>query len=727
MLKETYDIGGMHCAACAAAIERVTKKLDGVRSSNVNLVMNRLIIEYDETKVSDEKIIQKIEKAGFTATHHLGADAPMPPAQPRAGLRRRIILLLLAFVDFLLAMSPTFGLNIPTLPLILSEWVITSVALILGKSFFTNGYRALFHANPNMDTLVALSASASYIYSCTIMVCQSFGMALSHPLYFESAAMVIALVSLGKYLETRSSDKTKDALTGLRALAPDTALRIKNGETQHIKVSEIQIGDHIKIQTGMSAPIDGTVIEGTGFMNESMMTGESRPVCKSVGDTVLGATIALDGALIIRAEKVGSDTVFAKIIKFVEDAQGQKAPIARYVDKISRIFVPAVLSIATIAAAAWLFSGSTLAFALNIFTSVLIIACPCALGLATPTAIIVGTGLAATHGILIRSGAALENTHHIQTVVFDKTGTLTQGNPDVTDILADDVQQCLQYAASLEANISHPIAHAITQYAEKQHIMPTPIADFHAIKGKGVSASTPSGNRMLLGNAQLMAEHNIDISKHSHELDKLRAAAKTPVCLAVDQTMIGVIAIADPIKSDASNAIATLHQLGIQTVMLTGDDPVTAKAIADQIGIQKVHADVLPTQKAEIIQSIQQKHKVMMVGDGINDAPALTQADIGCAIGNGSDIAIDSAQIILLNQNLTDVPWAIRLSRKTMTKIKQNLFWAFIYNTLSIPVAAGLLYPAFGILLVPMICAAAMCMSSLFVVTNALSLKRFKS
>ncbi len=558
------------------------------------------------------------------------------------------------------------------------------------------------------------------------MLLQCFDMALSHPLYFESAAMVVALVSLGKYLEARSSNKTKDALTGLRALSPDTALRIQNGETQQIKVSEIQIGDLIKIQTGMSAPVDGTVIEGSGFMNESMMTGESKPVKKSAGDTVLGATIAIDGAITIRADKIGSDTVFAKIIKFVEDAQGQKAPIARYVDQVSRIFVPAVLFIATIAAAAWLLSGSTLAFALNIFTSVLIIACPCALGLATPTAIIVGTGLAATHGILIRSGAALENTHHIQTVVFDKTGTLTQGNADVTDIVADDAKKCIQYAASLEANISHPIAHAITQYAEKQHIDPIPISDFHAIKGKGGSASSASGNHILLGNAKLMAEHNIDISKLNHELEQMRADAKTPVCLAVDQTLIGVIAIADPIKSDSSKAVSMLHQLGIHTVMLTGDDPVTAKTIADQIGIHDVHAGILPTQKAEIIQSIQQKHKVMVVGDGINDAPALTQADIGCAIGNGSDIAIDSAQIILMNPNLTDVPWAIRLSRKTMAKIKQNLFWAFIYNTLSIPIAAGLLYPAFGILLVPMICAAAMCMSSLFVVTNALSLKRFK-
>lgn len=726
MLKETYDIGGMHCAACAAAIERVTKKLDGVRSSNVNLVMNRLIIEYDDTKVSDEQIIQKIEKAGFTATHHLATNTETHPAQPHADLRQRIILLLLAFVDFLLAMSPTFGLKIPTIPLIFSEWTITTAALFIGKSFFTNGYRALFHANPNMDTLVALSASASYLYSCTIMLLQCFDMALSHPLYFESAAMVVALVSLGKYLEARSSNKTKDALTGLRALSPDTALRIQNGETQQIKVSEIQIGDLIKIQTGMSAPVDGTVIEGSGFMNESMMTGESKPVKKSAGDTVLGATIAIDGAITIRADKIGSDTVFAKIIKFVEDAQGQKAPIARYVDQVSRIFVPAVLFIATIAAAAWLLSGSTLAFALNIFTSVLIIACPCALGLATPTAIIVGTGLAATHGILIRSGAALENTHLIHTVVFDKTGTLTQGNADVTDIVADDAKKCIQYAASLEANISHPIAHAITQYAEKQHIDPIPISDFHAIKGKGVSASSASGNHILLGNAKLMAEHNIDISKLNHELEQMRADAKTPVCLAVDQTLIGVIAIADPIKSDSSKAVSMLHQLGIHTVMLTGDDPVTAKTIADQIGIHDVHAGILPTQKAEIIQSIQQKHKVMMVGDGINDAPALTQADIGCAIGNGSDIAIDSAQIILMNPNLTDVPWAIRLSRKTMAKIKQNLFWAFIYNTLSIPIAAGLLYPAFGILLVPMICAAAMCMSSLFVVTNALSLKRFK-
>ncbi|MBQ1926492.1 MAG: heavy metal translocating P-type ATPase, partial [Proteobacteria bacterium] len=480
----------------------------------------------------------------------------------------------------------------------------------------------------------------------------------------------------------------------------------------------------------MSAPVDGIVTEGSGHVNEAMLTGECLPVQKKVGDVVIAGSVVSDGALYVRAEKVGGDTMFSRIVQYVEDAQSEKAPIARLADRVAGVFVPAVICIALLAGIIWLCCGQTLAFALNIFTSVLVIACPCAMGLATPTAIIVGTGLGATHGILIRSAAALEMTHAIRTVVFDKTGTLTEGMPAVTDVIpAEDMggAHVVSLAAGLEINTSHPLAGAVCRYAEVHQFELPQVHEYRDVPGMGVSGTTAEGASILVGSVALMADSQVDISLMQREIERLSDEAKTVVCVAENGRLIGILGIADALRSDAAEAVHALQTMGIRTVMITGDASRVASVIARQAGLDDFRAGVLPTQKADMICAFQKDgDRVMMVGDGINDAPALARADIGCAVGSGSDIAVDSAQIILLGNHLVDVPRAIRLSRQTMKKIKQNLFWAFCYNSLGIPVAAGVFYPAFGWLLVPMVCAAAMCLSSLFVVTNALSLRKYK-
>ncbi|MBQ4360546.1 MAG: heavy metal translocating P-type ATPase, partial [Proteobacteria bacterium] len=470
-----------------------------------------------------------------------------------------------------------------------------------------------------------------------------------------------------------------------------------------------------------------SVTEGSGHMNESMLTGESTPIKKNIGDPIIGGSIVTDGAIYLKTEKIGNDTMFAQIVKYVEDAQGQKAPIARTVDKVAGIFVPAVLGIAIVAAVIWFVCGQTLPFVLNIFTSVLVIACPCAMGLATPTAIIVGTGMGASHGILFKSAEALEMTHHIQTVVFDKTGTLTEGTPKVTDIIGNHPNDIISMASSLEIHSSHPIAKAICKHAEDLNLTPIQIHDYHSIDGKGISAQNESNASIVIGSTSLMKDYQIDISSFEKDIMRLQSEGKTVVCVAQNKEISGIIAIADDIRSDAQEAIQKLKTLHIQAMMLTGDQENVAKTICDKAGLDDFKAGILPTQKADAIKDLQKdNHTIMMVGDGINDAPALTQADIGCAIGSGSDIAIEYAQIILIKNRILDVVRAIQLSRQTMRKIKQNLFWAFCYNTLGIPIAAGVFYPAFGLLLVPMVCAIAMCLSSIFVVTNALSLKRHR-
>ncbi len=723
MTNETYDIEGMHCSACAQSVERVTRKIPGVSRASVNLIMNRLTIVYDETRTGPDEIIGRIGKAGFGARLHEGDDASdAVPEKSRIPLRL-LAMLVLALITFLLSLPAIASYA----PLFCRIIVIgsTVTVLVLGRHFFTGGFRALFRGQPNMDSLVALSASVSFIYSIVITVMQALGAANGQPVYFESAVMVLALVSLGKHLEASSTRKTRSLLDKLKALTPDTALIADGDNLRTVSIKDVRVGDILRVQTGMSVPVDGTIISGQGHLNESMITGESLPVGKNAGDSVIGGSVLVDGSLTIEAKSVGQDTIFAHIIQYVEEAQGRKAPIARAADKVAGIFVPAVLAVAVISAVIWAFCGQTAAFVLNIFTSVLVIACPCALGLATPTAIIVGTGLGATRGILIRSGEALETCHKIERVVFDKTGTLTRGTPSVTDILGDP-RAVLSVACALESHSSHPFANAICQEAGAQNIAPKAIRDYQSLDGRGLSGQTADG-AVLVGSRRLMEENQIDTSSWDAECSRLQNAGKTVVFVAESASILGIIAIADVLRDDAPATIRELANLGIPSIMLTGDHEAVAAAICQTAAIDSYRAGILPSQKADEIRALQgDGHTVMMVGDGINDAPALTCADIGCAIASGSDIAIESAQIILLRNRLADVVSAIRLSRLTMRKIRQNLFWAFIYNIIGIPIAAGVLYPAFGILLTPMYCAAAMCMSSIFVVTNALWLRNAK-
>ncbi len=741
MIEERYDIGGMHCSACSSAVERVTRKLPGVERSEVNLPMNRLTIVYDESQTNQDVIVKKVEKAGFSAVLH--TDSPQlvavsdPSQQGREEKYSLIASVIFAGALLVISMGQMLFPQMP-MPAIISmeshpvnfaliQLLLTIPVLVLGKKFFFGGFGSLLHGNPNMDTLVALSATASLLYSIVMTFLISDNAHYAHSLYYESAAVVVALVSVGKYMEGRNKEKTKDAIQKLMELTPDTAILVDENGQWEVPVEKVQVGDTILVRPGEKIPLDGTVIDGTGSVNEAMLTGESLPVSKTTGSTVIGGSLSVDGALYVAVTHTGKDTALSKIIQFVEDAQGKKAPISKLADEISGIFVPVVMVIATIAAVVWMAIGAEFSFALKIFTSVLVIACPCALGLATPTAIIVGTGMGAGRGILIRNGDALETTHKVTVAIFDKTGTITQGKPKVTDLVGEDVKHLLTQSTSLEMMSDHPLSKAIAQRAKEEAVEPQPIQNFTNYTGRGLSAQVGENIAVLVGNPLLMEENGVDFTPYKEKIEQLQSQGKTVVLVAEAGVALGLIAIADTIRADATETIRTLAHMGIQTVMLTGDNVAAAEYIGQQAGVTQVIAQVLPTQKAEVVQRYQAEgNVVMMVGDGINDAPALTQADIGCAIGGGSDIAIDSAQIVLMGQHLTDVCRAIRLSRLTIRNIRQNLFWAFCYNTLGIPVAAGLLYPTFGLLLSPMIGGLAMSFSSLFVVGNALRLKTKK-
>lgn len=743
MKKETYDIGGMHCAACSAAVERVTKKLPGVARSEVNLPLNRLTIEYDASRCSRRDIIDKIEKAGFTAAPHTGEKPKAAPTDEDKALRNRrnslIASICFAAVLAVLSMGHMYFPDMPLPRLIspdthptgfaLAQLVLCVPVLILGKRFFTGGFGSLFHANPNMDTLVALSATASFLYSLVTTFYISDNPSLTGGLYYESASMVVALVSVGKYLEEKNKKKTSDAITGLIKLTPDTAVVIDENGQREVPVSSLRTGSLVLVRPGESIPLDGIVESGTSSVDESMLTGESMPAAKSAGSEVIGGSINAEGALRVRVTRVGEDTTLAKIIRFVEDAQGRKAPISRIADKVSGIFVPVVMSAALAAGIIWLIAGKEFSFALRIFTSVLVIACPCALGLATPTAIIVGTGLGARHGILVRSGEALETAHKTTVAVFDKTGTVTEGRPSVTEIVSDDSEEFMKYAYALESLSAHPLAKAVCEAAADRGLpAPEPVRDFENLSGKGLSACDGAGRRILVGSAAFLTENGADIGgAYLSRMRELASEGKTPVFASLDGRTLGFAAVADTIKPDAAGSIKALRDMGIKTVLLTGDSREAAEYIGSQAGFDEVVSQVLPTEKAEAVEKRRAAGEtVMMVGDGINDAPALSSADIGCALGSGSDIAIDSAGIILMRTGLSGVVSAVTLSRLTIRNIKQNLFWAFCYNILGIPLAAGVLYPSFGVLLSPTIGALAMSLSSLFVVTNALRLRNKK-
>jgi len=753
MREEKYEIGGMHCAACSSAVERVTKKLPGVERSEVNLPMNRLTIVYDETQCTPEMIIAKIEKAGFTArlkedtagkqASGTGVTEADTETEKQLQREKRSLIASVVFAGLLLVVSMGHMLikEFP-LPDIISpdthpvnfalvQLLLAIPVLFLGKKFFVGGFGSLIHRNPNMDTLVAVSATASFLYSLVMTFLITDHPHLVHNLYYESAAVVVALVSVGKYMETSNKEKTKEAITRLMALAPENAILVDENGQWEVPLSMIKPGDTVLVKPGARVPLDGVVKSGSGSVNEAMLTGESLPVEKQEGSEVIGGSVSVDGALLVEVTRTGEDTTLAKIIRFVEDAQGRKAPIAKIADKVAGVFVPVVMAIALAAGAFWMAFGPALgvegdmfSFALKIFTSVLVIACPCALGLATPTAIIVGTGLGASKGILIRSGEALEQTHQVQVVILDKTGTVTEGKPVVTDLIAMDEEELLRTAYLLENLSEHPLAKAVCDAAKERGVCESSVTEFQNISGRGLMATDEDGRKLLAGNAALLEENDVTVEAFRAEAEQLQAQGKTLVYVARDEQALGIIGIADTIKTDAKAAIAELKLLGIKTVLLTGDNRAAAEFIGEQAGVDEVIAEVLPTQKAQVVQEYQAKGNcVMMVGDGINDAPALVQADVGCAIGNGSDIAIDSAKIVLMKSELMDTVRAIRLSRITIRNIKQNLFWAFCYNVLGIPVAAGVLYPAFGLLLSPMIGGLAMSLSSLFVVTNALRLK----
>lgn len=728
MKKEIYDISGMHCAACSGAVQRVVSRLSGVSECEVNLMTEKMTVKYDEKTVGFEDFKRVIEKAGFGISEVKEAkeektDNPLP----------LIFALIFAAILLYVSMGQMFFEKLPVPPFAditgnplgfaITQIVLCVPVMIIGAKFFTNGFSSLFRGNPNMDTLVAIGATCSFIYSLVI----TFGITKNphgvHELYFESVAVVIALVMLGKHFEQRAKSKTADAIKKLAALTPDISHLCKGEEIIDTPTKFIKKDDILLIKAGERIPADGIVISGTTSADESMLTGESIPVEKAEGDTVTGGSLNLNGSVKIRVTNVGKDTTLSKIVEFVYNAQNKKAPISKLADKVAGIFVPTVISIALISAVIWFIVEKDLNFAVKIFTSVLVIACPCALGLATPTAVMVGTGLGATKGILIKNGEALEITYKTKVAVFDKTGTLTVGRPSLTDMISTDEDKMIKLAAAAESVSSHPIATAILEYAKEKGIIYPQPQDSINVAGKGVCC-TIDGAKVFVGTAALMEENGISAARYLEDAATLSEQGKTVMFVVEGTQILGVIAVADQIKDTAKDAVCALKKMGVKTVLLSGDNKKSAEHIGEMLGIDEIYSQVLPEQKAEVIYKLKEKYScVMMCGDGINDAVALAAADVGCAVGSGSDIAIDSADIVLIKDDPMDVARAINLSHKTMTAIKQNLFWAFCYNVICIPIAAGALYPFFGILLSPMIAGLAMSLSSVCVVSNSLRLK----
>lgn len=738
MKEERYNISGMSCAACSASVQRVVSKLDGVVSCEVNLVTEKMTVVYDETKTGPADFTKSVERAGFGISPETAEkkEKPEKTTKEKSDLPTLIVSSVLSAILLYVSMGQMLVKNLPVpffmnmnsdpAGFALTQLLLCIPVIYMGKKFFTTGIPLLLRGNPNMDSLVAIGAGASFIYSVVMTYSIPYYHHAVHNLYYESVAVVITLVALGKHLELRSQKKTASAIKKLMELSPDTATVLRDGREITVSTQDVKVGETLVIKPGDKIPLDGTVTEGLSSADESMLTGESIPVEKSAGSAVIGGSINLNGAIYVKVTKVGEDTALAKIIKFVEDAQNKKAPISKTADKVAGIFVPAVIIIAFLAAAAWLISGKEISFVLKVFTGVLVIACPCALGLATPTAIMVGTGLGAANGILIRNGEILEITHKVKAVIFDKTGTVTVGKTTVTDICSDDENMLLYYAASAESASNHPLAKAVTEYASDKGIDIQRPESFENISGKGLKCSL-DGKMILLGNAAFLKEGGIDISSYEESGQKLASEGKSLIYVAANNKVLGLIAVADSVRETSAAAIARLKKLGIHTVILSGDNKACADYIGNLVGADEVYSEVLPEQKAEIVTQIRKKYgTVMMVGDGINDAPALSEADIGCAIGSGSDIAIEAADIVLMKSDPTDVARAIRLSRLTITNIKENLFWAFCYNTVCIPIAAGVLYLFGGPLLNPMLAGLAMSLSSVFVVSNALRLRSKK-
>ena len=744
--KRILQIEGMTCAACAKRIEKVTSKLDGVLESSVNYATEKLSISFEPSKVRVSDIKQAIEKAGYKAIEEettVDNDKERKEKEINVLWKKFVISTVFTVPLLVITMGHMFGeplgFKLPAIidPMVnplyfgLIQLLLVLPVLFAGNKFFTVGFSSLISRSPNMDSLIAMGTSAAFLYGI-FAIFQIYGgnIDYAYDLYFEAAGVIITLILLGKYLEAVTKGKTSEAIKKLMGLAPKTAIIIRNGKEVEMAIEEVEVGDIIVVRPGEKMPVDGEVIDGMTSVDESMLTGESMPVEKNIGDAIIGASINKNGLIKYKATRVGKDTALAQIIKLVEDAQGSKAPIAKMADIISGYFVPVVIGIAIAAALAWyFFAGETGVFSLTIFISVLVIACPCALGLATPTAIMVGTGKGAEYGVLIKSGVALETTHKIKTIIFDKTGTITEGKPKVTDVVVTSEiteEYLLQLAASAEKGSEHPLGEAIVKDAEERGIEFKKLNYFKAIPGHGIEVEM-DGKNILLGNRKLMVESEIPLKDLEVTSDRLAGEGKTPMYVAINGQMAGIIAVADTVKDNSKKAIEQLHKMGIEVAMITGDNRRTAEAIAKQVGIDRVLAEVLPEDKANEVKKIQAEgREVAMVGDGINDAPALAQADIGIAIGSGTDVAMESADIVLMRSDLMDVPTAIQLSKKTISNIKQNLFWAFGYNTLGIPIAMGVLYLFGGPLLNPIIAAAAMSLSSVSVLLNALRLKGFK-
>ncbi|MBA5851023.1 cadmium-translocating P-type ATPase [Clostridium sp. cel8] len=733
----------MTCAACARAVEKAALKVDGVSEANVNFATENLKINFDPDKVKISDVKKSIEKSGYKAFEESekGANDAKRKEKEIQGLKNRFIFSAIFSVPLLIvAMGPMItdkmGIVLPNMinPMdhariyALIQLLLVVPVMIIGRKYFTVGFKSLFRKSPNMDSLIAIGTSAAFIYSF-VSVIKTFLDGIQYHMYFESAGVILTLITLGKYFEFLAKGKTSEAIRKLMELAPKTAKVFKNGKEVEISIDEVKVGDIVIVRPGEKIPVDGEVTEGVTSVDESMLTGESIPVEKTVGSKVIGASINKNGFIKYKATKVGKDTVLAQIIKLVEQAQESKAPIEKLADVIAGYFVPVVIGLAFISSLAWFLYGESFVFSVTIFISVLVIACPCALGLATPTAIMVGTGKGAEYGVLIKSGVALESAHKIDTVVLDKTGTITEGKPRVTDIFtADGIEKdyLLSLAASCEIGSEHPLGDAIVKEAKDKKYEIQNVDSFKAISGHGIEALI-QGKKVLLGNKKLMTENNVALNDMEDKANELASLGKTPMYVALDNKLIGIIAVADIVKENSKKAIDKLHSLGIEVAMITGDNKKTAYAIAKQVGVDRTLAEVLPRDKANEVKKLQNENKkVAMVGDGINDAPALAQADIGMAIGSGTDVAIESADIVLMKSDLVDVVTAIDLSKKTIRNIKENLFWAFGYNTLGIPVAMGVLFIFGGPLLNPMIAALAMSFSSVSVLLNALRLKKFK-
>ena len=773
-MKERFDVTGMTCSACSSHVEKSVGKLTGVENVSVNLLTNSMQVEFDENKLDTAGIIKAVEDAGYGAAvkdEHAKSGAKtsgQSGSQENNGLsaveqnvknmKKRLIVSLIFWIPL---MYVSMGhmiyqwLNIPMPPFTMNflhgnenaityaftQFLLLLPILIANQKYFKNGFKTLWHRSPNMDSLIAIGAGAAILYG--IFAIYRIGYAMghgdmmvvhqyAHDLYFESAGTILTLITIGKYLETKSKGKTSEAITKLLNLAPKTVTAVRDGVEQVVDAADVEKGEIFLVKPGESVAVDGIVLEGKSSFDESAITGESIPVPKQEGDTIVSASMNKSGLIRAKATKVGEDTTIAQIIRLVEEASSSKAPIAKMADKIAGVFVPAVITIALITGVIWLISGATFEFAMSTAIAVLVISCPCALGLATPVAIMVGTGKGAENGILIKSGDALETAHQIDTVVLDKTGTITQGKPVVTDIICAagknaDKTQLLQIAGSLEKGSEHPLAEAIVNYCVTNNISLEKVTDFNALFGKGIEG-TVSGTHYYAGNEKMMEEKGISLStEQKNQIQALAKQGRTPLLFADEKQFLGIVAVADVVKPTSKEAVQKFRDYGIHVIMLTGDNEVTAQAIKEQVGIDEVIAGVLPTQKEKKISALKQAgHKVAMIGDGVNDAPALASADVGIAIGAGTDVAIESADIVLMKNDLLDAVGAVKLSKAVIRNIKENLFWAFFYNSIGIPLAAGVLYPLFQIKLNPMFGAAAMSLSSVCVVSNALRLRWVK-